>query len=200
MTPRRGGTHHFALAASADPPNGPTWIHFVALHFSPLVVGQLPCRLVLSVSPFGVKLHDGGCINLHVCLWVSMCATLDTLHRLAQVTACRTEEGDTSIAVVDGYTLISLVWRITQMPPQKMTAIKPVSSHAEPLAAWHIRKQGVGFWGQARTCRTAEHRPGAPSRLRRPWHSRTTAGRSPCLPPGGTPSLPPPLALSCRYF
>ena len=47
-----------ALAGSEDPPNGPTWIHFVALHFSPLRVGQLPCRLVLSVSPFGVKLHD----------------------------------------------------------------------------------------------------------------------------------------------
>ena len=50
-------THHFARADSAEPPKGPTWIHFVALHFSPLMVGQLPCRLVLSVSPFGVRLQ-----------------------------------------------------------------------------------------------------------------------------------------------
>jgi len=30
----------------------------VALHFSPRVVGQLPCRLLWSTSPLGVRLCD----------------------------------------------------------------------------------------------------------------------------------------------
>ncbi len=42
--------HHFALASCTLPPKVPTWIHFVALHFSPLVTGQLPCRLLSSSS------------------------------------------------------------------------------------------------------------------------------------------------------
>jgi hypothetical protein len=31
--------------------------HFVADHFSPLVVGQLPCRECLSSTPSGVRLR-----------------------------------------------------------------------------------------------------------------------------------------------
>jgi hypothetical protein len=37
------------------PPHART--HFVADHFSPLVVGQLPCREALSSTPWGVRLH-----------------------------------------------------------------------------------------------------------------------------------------------
>jgi len=48
--------HHFALASCTLPPKVPTWIHFVALHFSPLVTGQLPCRLLSSSSPLGRRL------------------------------------------------------------------------------------------------------------------------------------------------
>ena len=51
------GAHHLAFWAAADKPKGPTCIHLVADHFSPLVVGQLPCRLWSSVCPSGVKLH-----------------------------------------------------------------------------------------------------------------------------------------------
>ena len=35
--------HHFAFEASTLPPKVDTWIHLVALHFSPFVVGQEPC-------------------------------------------------------------------------------------------------------------------------------------------------------------
>ena len=38
--------HHLAFDASTLPPKVLTWIHLVALHFSPFVVGQLPCKLL----------------------------------------------------------------------------------------------------------------------------------------------------------
>ena len=34
---------------------GPTWIHFVADHLLPCVVGQLPCRLLGSLLPSGLS-------------------------------------------------------------------------------------------------------------------------------------------------
>ena len=46
-----------AFCVSADWPKGPTCIHLVADHFSPFVVGQLPCKLEASVSPSGFSLH-----------------------------------------------------------------------------------------------------------------------------------------------
>lgn len=39
-------------------PNGRTWIHFVADHFSPSMTGQLPCRLFLSVVALGWRLKN----------------------------------------------------------------------------------------------------------------------------------------------
>ena len=55
----KGGmaSYHLALCRWEESPKPCTWIHFVADHFSPLVVGQLPCRLEGSVVPSGCKLH-----------------------------------------------------------------------------------------------------------------------------------------------
>ena len=48
---------HLAFWAAALSPNGPTCIHLVADHFSPLVVAQLPCKLLGSTSPSGFRLQ-----------------------------------------------------------------------------------------------------------------------------------------------
>ena len=68
--------HHLAFWAAADSPKGPTWIHLVADHFSPLVVGQLPCRLWSSVCPSGVKLHMVLVSMCSTSILVSVCSTM----------------------------------------------------------------------------------------------------------------------------
>lgn len=51
-------TYHLAFCMFEDRPKFCTWIHFVADHFSPFVVGQLPWRLVGSVVPSGCRLKQ----------------------------------------------------------------------------------------------------------------------------------------------
>ena len=54
---RRGKRRQCRGAASAGSAGARTH-HLVALHFSPRVVGQLPCRLLWSTSPLGVRLRS----------------------------------------------------------------------------------------------------------------------------------------------
>lgn len=152
-----------ALAASEDPPNGPTWIHFVALHFSPLVVGQLPCRLVLSVSPFGVKLRTRPHLS---------CMTIDESQHSHQAIACS-----------------PLCLTRCRCTSAHDTGTETVTSHKKPSGRLSPLSKRSRLRLLARTCRTAERPPCEPSQLRRPSRTQTTAGQSPCLPPGGTLSL-----------
>jgi hypothetical protein len=163
-------THHFARADSAEPPKGPTWIHLVALHFSPLMVGQLPCRLVLSVSPFGVRLQGSTSIGI-----------LST--SLPGISAGTNLNPWCSEMILRGFCL--------HLSPLKGAAGGALLSKRD--GSCEVQMSGK------RTCRTAARHRGGASRLLLRVRTRTTLGRSPGSAPAGTLSRRPPPALSCAH-